>query len=165
VVPLHLTIFAAAARQCVPTLRRGLTGAHRILRSPLNELSLAIVPGRQMALLHGKFLRQTGPTDVLSFELDHDSRGRVVCGEIVVCSTLAKARARQLGHPLSHELLLYAIHGLLHLSAFDDRTDSAFAAMHAREDEILTRLGIGPVFAPRTRRLRLRNGVRKCRST
>jgi len=169
---LHLTIFATAARQCVPTLRRGLTGAHRILRSPLRDLSLAIVPGRQMALLHGEFLRRTGPTDVLTFELDHDARGRVVGGEIVVCSTLAKARARQLGHPLSHELLLYAIHGLLHLSAFDDRTDSAFAAMHAKEDEILTRLGIGPVFAPRNRRLRrdagrlrLRNGVRKCRSS
>jgi probable rRNA maturation factor len=176
---LQLTIFAAAARQCVPALRRGLTGAHRILRSPLNELSLAIVSGPQMALLHGKFLGRTGPTDVLTFELDHDARGRVLCGEIVVCSTLAKARARQLGHPLCHELLLYAIHGLLHLCAFDDRIDSAFAAMHAKEDEILTRLGIGPVFAPRNGRLRLhagrlrlhagrlrlRNGVRKCRST
>jgi probable rRNA maturation factor len=172
VAPLHLTIFAAAARPCVPAVRRGLTGAHRMLRSPLNELSLAIVPGRQMAVLHGKFLGQTGPTDVLSFELERDRRGRVISGEIVVCSTLAKARARQLGHPLSHELLLYAIHGLLHLSAFDDRTESGFAAMHAKEDEILTRLGIGPVFAPRigrhrlhAGRLGLRNGVRKCRST
>jgi probable rRNA maturation factor len=169
---LQLTIFAAAARQCVPALGRGLIDAHRMLRSPLRELSLAVVPGRQMAVLHKKFLHKTGPTDVLTFELEHERRGRAVSGEIVVCSTLAKARARQLGHPLSHELLLYAIHGLLHLSGFDDRTESAFAAMHAKEDEILTRLGIGPVFAPRSGRLglhagrlRLRNGVRKCRSS
>jgi probable rRNA maturation factor len=148
-VALELTIFAAAARQCVPALRRGLLQAHRILRSPLRELSLAIVPARRMARLNREFLGRSGPTDVLAFELDRDDRGRVVCGEIVVCSTIAAARARRLRHPLKNELLLYAIHGLLHLSAFDDRTDSAFAAMHAKEDEMLTRLGIGPVFAPR----------------
>jgi probable rRNA maturation factor len=178
-VALELTIFAAAARQCVPVLGRGLIDAHRMLRSSLNDLSLAVVAGRQMAVLHRRFLGQAGPTDVLSFELDHDRRGRVISGEIVVCSTIAQLRARERGQPLSHELLLYAIHGLLHLSGFDDRTESAFAAMHAKEDEILTRLGIGPVFAPRAGRLglgagrlglgagrhRLRNGVRKCRST
>lgn len=60
------------------------------------------------------------------------------------------ASARRLGHPMAHELLLYALHGLLHLSGFDDRTDSEFAAMHAREDEILTRLGVGPVFSQRS---------------
>ncbi len=117
-----------------------------MLRSPLKDLSLAIVPAKQMASLHRKFLGQSGPTDVLTFELDHDSRGRTIAGEIVICSTIAKTRFRRLSHPLAHELLLYAIHGLLHLCAFDDRTASTFAAMHAKEDEILTRIGIGPVF-------------------
>jgi len=35
----------------------------------------------------------------------------------------------------------------LHLCGFDDRTDRQFSRMHAMEDQILTRLGIGPVFA------------------
>jgi probable rRNA maturation factor len=142
-----------------------------MLRSPLSELSLAIVPGRQMAVLHKKFLHRTGATDVLTFELDRDRRGRVVGAEIVICSSIAKKRrvnaaAKRSGKSaLGHELLLYAIHGLLHLSGFDDRTETGFAAMHAKEDEILTRLGIGPVFAPRTGTFRLGNGVRKCRSS
>lgn len=110
-----------------------------------------------MSFLHRKFLGQSGPTDVLTFELEHDSTDRTVSGEIIVCSTIAKKRAAALAHPLAHELLLYAIHGLLHLSGFDDRTASAFVAMHAKEDEILTRIGIGPLFAPRT-------GGGKCRS-
>jgi hypothetical protein len=45
-------------------------------------------------------------------------------------------------------LLLYGLHGMLHLCGFDDRTERAFRAMHAKEDEILTRLGVGPVFRP-----------------
>jgi probable rRNA maturation factor len=158
---LQLTIFAAEARPCVPVLRRGILTAHKILRSPLTELSLAIVPARRMSSLHKKFLRQAGATDVLTFELDHDPRGRTIAGEIVICSTIAKIRARKLNHPLSHELLLYAIHGLLHLCAFDDRTASTFAAMHAKEDEILTRIGIGPVFASQAFP---RNGAGKCLS-
>lgn len=143
----QLTIFAAEARQCVPKLRRGILGAHKILRCPLREISLAILPAKDMATLHKEFLNQSGPTDVLTFEFDHDPRGRATSGEIVICSTVAKATARRLDHPLADELLLYAVHGLLHLSGFDDRTAGAFAAMHEKEDEILCRLGIGPVFS------------------
>ena len=128
-------------------MRRGILAAHKILRSPLKDLSIAIVAAKEMAALHKAYLRQAGPTDVLTFELEHDSRKRVTSGEIVICSSVAKERARGLGHSTQNELLLYAIHGLLHLSGFDDRTASAFAAMHAKEDQILTRLGIGPIFS------------------
>jgi probable rRNA maturation factor len=147
---LRLTIFAAEARQSVPTLRRQMHRAHKMLHSPLKEISLAIVPAKRMAALHKQFLNEPGPTDVLTFELEHDRRGRAIAGEIVICSTVAKARARSLRHPTAHELLLYALHGLLHLSGFDDKTATAFATMHAKEDEILTRLGVGSVFSPPT---------------
>jgi probable rRNA maturation factor len=154
-LPLDLTIFAAEARPCVPVVRHGIQGAYRILKPSLRALSLAILPAKRMSILHKRFLNHSGPTDVLTFELEHDPRGRPTSGEIVICSTVARVNAKKLGHPLSHELLLYALHGLLHLSGFDDRTASTFAAMHAKEDEILTRLGIGPVFA---------TGARKCPS-
>jgi probable rRNA maturation factor len=144
---LELTIFSASLKKCVPALRRGIVAAHEHLRSPIRELSVAIVPSSRIAQIHERFLDQRGPTDVLTFELEHNARGESISGEIVICSTIAKSRAKSLGHPVCHELLLYAVHGLLHLSGFDDRTAAAFAAMHAREDEILTRLGVGPVFA------------------
>jgi probable rRNA maturation factor len=149
--PLRLAIRADVAGRYVPVLRRGLRAAHAALRSPIVELSLAIVSGRQMATLHRRFLNRGGATDVLSFELDRDRRGRVIAGEIVICHSIARQRARRMGHPVSHELLLYGLHGLLHLSGFDDRTGSAFAAMHAREDQILAGLGFGPVFSRRSR--------------
>jgi probable rRNA maturation factor len=44
--------------------------------------------------------------------------------------------------------LLYSLHGMLHLCGFDDRTEPDFRRMHQTEDEILTRLGVGPVFQP-----------------
>jgi probable rRNA maturation factor len=97
--------------------------------------------------LHEEFMGVAGPTDVLTFELDHDARGRVVAGEVVVCVPYARREARRRGVAVEKELLLYALHGMLHLCGFDDRTDRDFAIMHRREDEILKKLGVGAVFA------------------
>ena len=100
-----------------------------------------------MAELHERFMGIAGPTDVLTFELEHDGRGRILSGEVVVCVPHALRAARQSGVEVKKEVLLYAIHGMLHLCGFDDRTARDFSAMHQREDEILRAIGVGDVFA------------------
>jgi probable rRNA maturation factor len=143
-----LSISAPGGARFVPFLRRNLRGAHRLLRPPLNELSLALVGDKRMALLHEQFMNVSGPTDVLTFPLDLDPRGRPLSGEVVVCVPEARRQAKERKVPVERELLLYALHGLLHLCGYDDRTGEDFRAMHRAEDQILTRLGVGPVFAP-----------------
>jgi len=144
-----LTIAPAAGKAHVPYLRRHLRAAHRLLKPPLAELSVALVGDRKMSDLHQQFMNIAGPTDVLTFPLDVDARGRPISGEVVVCVPEARRQGKERNVPLERELLLYALHGLLHLCGYDDRTDRSFRAMHRTEDEILTRLGVGPVFAPR----------------
>ena len=143
------TVGARYGAPHVPFLRRHLRAAHAILRPPLAELSVALVGDRTMSDLHQRFMNVRGPTDVLTFPLDTDAHGRVVAGEVVVCVPEARRRAKERKLPLERELLLYALHGLLHLCGYDDRTVRSFRAMHRAEDEILTRLGVGPVFAPK----------------
>jgi probable rRNA maturation factor len=101
-----------------------------------------------MAQLHQQFMNLPGPTDVLTFPLDEDEDGNVVAGEVVVCVPEARRRAREHGVAVERELLLYALHGMLHLCGYDDRTSRAFRTMHETEDRILTQLGVGPVFKP-----------------
>jgi rRNA maturation RNase YbeY len=143
-----LSISADAGRAYVPFVRRHLRAAHRLLRPALHELSVALVGDTQMSSLHERFMDIPGPTDVLTFPLDVDARGRPVAGEVVVCVPEARRRAKEHNVPVERELLLYALHGLLHLCGYDDRTGDDFRAMHRAEDQILTRLGVGPVFAP-----------------
>jgi probable rRNA maturation factor len=114
--------------------------------SSLKELSIALLGDPQMSELHHDFLGILGPTDVLTFELDTDSHGRVTSGEIAICVPEARRQARRRGGKIEREILLYAIHGMLHLAGFDDRTDRGFQLMHRREDQILIALGVGPVF-------------------
>lgn len=147
---LDLSVRARSGGIFVPFLRRMLPIAHAFLRPPLSELSIALVGEKRMAELHLQYLSIPGPTDVLTFELDHDSRGRVTAGEVVVCVPVAIKQARRRGIDPRREVLLYALHGMLHLCGFDDRTDRGFQQMHAQEDAILTRLGVGPVFRAST---------------
>lgn len=148
---LKLSVSVAARMRSAGLVRflgRHLRAAHRILRPALAELSVVLVDDRTMAGLHERFMNLAGPTDVLTFPIDEDARGRTLSGEVVVCVPEARRRARELGVAVDRELLLYALHGMLHLCGFDDRTASGFAAMHRTEDDILTRLGVGPVFEP-----------------
>jgi probable rRNA maturation factor len=144
----RLTISAVTGSRYAPFLRKHLRAAHRLVRPRLGELSVALVGDRRMSELHEQFMGVAGPTDVLTFPLDLDARGRPVSGEVIVCVPEARRQAKARKVPVERELLLYALHGLLHLCGYDDRTDASFRAMHRTEDEILTRLGVGPVFAP-----------------
>jgi probable rRNA maturation factor len=144
---LDLVINAQLGRAHVAFLRKHLRRAHLLLAPALEDLSLALVSDARMAELHQRFMSIAGPTDVLTFELEHDRGGNVTSGEVVVCVPEARRQARARGIELRMELLLYALHGMLHLCGFDDRTDRGFRTMHRREDDILTALGFGPVYA------------------
>jgi probable rRNA maturation factor len=144
---LDLSFHAAIGRQYVRFIRRHLTAAHQQLDSALTELSVALVGDARMSSLHKQFMNIAGPTDVLTFPLDLDHKNRVTSGEIVICVPEAIRQSKKIGTRVDHELLLYALHGMLHLCGYDDTTDAAFRQMHRMEDKILTQLGLGPIFA------------------
>jgi probable rRNA maturation factor len=158
---LDLSICASDGSEFIPFLRRNLIAAHRLIAPPLKQLSVALVTGAEMRRLHRKYLSQAGLTDVLTFELAHDSRGRVTEGEVIICPAAARSVVGSNKPDVGRELLLYALHGMLHLCAMDDRTDREFQIMHEREDQILIRLGIGAVFDAQRRAGRAKIAARR----
>lgn len=141
-----VNITARAGRAHAPFLRKMLRRAHVLLRSRLREVSVALVGDSQMSEIHKRFMNDPSPTDVLSFALEEDLRGNIIAGEIVINASEALRQSRQRGIAVQNELLLYALHGILHLKGYDDRTDSQYRAMHRLEDRILKELGVGAVF-------------------
>ena len=143
---LELEISAIRVGQpYVEFLRQHLYDAHRLLNPPLAELSVALVGDTRMSNLHKQFMDIEGPTDVLTFPLEYATRDMALSGEVVICFPEARRQAKARRIPLAHELLLYAVHGMLHLSGFDDQSPSDFREIHAMEDKILDALGLGPV--------------------
>ncbi len=91
------------------------------------NLSLAIVDDRTIQALNRRFLKHDEPTDVISFLLDQADG--IVDGQIVISADTAAASAKRYGWTAAAELLLYAVHGTLHLVGYDDRTARAQQSM------------------------------------
>jgi probable rRNA maturation factor len=106
------------------------------------EVSVAIVDDPTIHQLNAQFLNHDYPTDVLSFLLERS--GNSLDGEIVASADTAIRNAAEYGWSPADDLLLYIIHGALHLVGFDDTTDEAEAAMRQAEAEHLARFGLRP---------------------
>ena len=127
-------------------LRRVIQTAlvHHNVRSA--DIDLAIVDDAEIAHLHEAHLGQTGPTDVLTFDLRDSREADVVQGQIVLSIDTAEREATERGHAVEAETALYAVHGVLHLLGYDDRTEAEAAKMHELEDQLLEAAGIPGVF-------------------
>jgi probable rRNA maturation factor len=120
-------------------LRRAVRTVLRQARLQKARVSLALVDDRTIARLNRRFLGHRGPTDVLSFLLER-SPGYLE-GELVVGADVACRAAPRYGWSAQQELLLYVIHGALHLVGYDDAQPGERARMRRRERELLAQLG------------------------
>ncbi len=152
-IAMDLTVTARAGKPHAASLKRLLKKAIPLVPCAPDEISVVLVGDKLMSELHLRDLNIAGPTDVLTYEIDHDpATKRCVAGEVIVCVPEAARQAKRRNSTIANELLLYSLHGVLHLAGFDDRTERAFRKMHTMEDDILTQIGVGPVFSPTSER-------------
>ena len=69
--------------------------------------------------------------------------GAVMLGSIVICDAVAEEQAEEYGHSVERERSYLFLHGLLHLCGYDHVDESDRKLMRAKEEEILSCLGIG----------------------
>ncbi|MCK6458705.1 MAG: rRNA maturation RNase YbeY [Planctomycetes bacterium] len=116
---------------------------------PRRDVVVALVDDRTIAKLHGRYLGDWAPTDVLSFP--H--------GEIVASGDTARREALARGIDPLHELVLYVVHGALHLAGHRDKKAKDRARMRREERRVLQALGLPDVFGAPERGRRGRGPV------
>ncbi len=116
-----------------PLLRRlklALTALPRPLPGDLTEITFVLVSRAVMRRVHGEFLDDPTDTDVITFPY----------GEILICPAVAEEQAAAHGRRLEEEVLLYALHGLLHLAGFEDKTPRKAKVMAKSQEAFLERV-------------------------
>ena len=108
-------------------------------------LSVALVNDDEIARIHLDFLGVPGPTDVVSFPLEDEQDD--LLGEVVVSTDTAAREARKRKLTLDREVLLYVVHGILHLCGYDDVSRKDETLMRKRECEVLADWGLSPHYA------------------
>ena len=98
--------------------------------APLKELDsveISIIDDKQIAKVHGEFMNDPSPTDVITFDY----------GEILVSAETALSNSEELQVSLENEILLYIIHGMLHLGGYLDGSRADFKEMKSLQEMIL----------------------------
>jgi probable rRNA maturation factor len=118
------------------------------------EVTLVLVDDAEIHRINREYLQHDWPTDVISFSYVEDEpqggrvwprgTGRQLDGELVISVETAVRNAAQHDWSLHAELLLYCVHGLLHLCGYDDLTDDERPLMRHRERELLDLFGLSP---------------------
>jgi probable rRNA maturation factor len=121
------------------TIKRALANTLREEKYPPCELSVTLVDNKQIKQINRRYLKRNETTDVISFTLKgkEDNVQDKLLGEIVVSveKAVEEARIRQIAP--AQEILLYCIHGLLHLLGYDDLSPRARKQMNKRQTELL----------------------------
>jgi probable rRNA maturation factor len=101
-----------------------------------------------MKALNQRFLKRDHTTDVLAFDLGEDlilsaerpilkKKERRLQGEIIISATTAAANARRFATSVDYELILYVVHGILHLLGYDDHRPTDRKRMRSKEQEMM----------------------------
>lgn len=140
-------------------LRRCLTKAFKRLRvTDQGIIAVSFIDELLMRRLHGQFLHDRRPTDVLTFRYANGTRpqratpspphqeawwggspDREALGDILVSPSAAQRYAKQHGVLYRDELARYVVHGLLHWVGCDDKTPRQQRRMRALEDRLLAK--------------------------
>lgn len=122
----------------VDLLQRGVAFAVETAGILGGEIEIAVVDDARIHELNRRHLDHDWETDVISFPYELDNA--FVAGELIISWETACREAKETGWPALTELVLYAIHGSLHLVGMDDQTALQQAEMRRAERVVLERL-------------------------
>ena len=146
VVSAHGTLPAAFGMSRAAFLRAAeffaAMSRKRAGREPWREVAIHFVDDAASAGMNAEIMGHEGPTDVITQRYDPiPGEEPGLLGELFVNTDCAlREGLRRARWSPARELLLYAAHGIDHLSGADDSTEREYRAMRRRELSWLSRL-------------------------
>lgn len=107
------------------------------------EIGIRVTEDAEIQHVNRTHLQHDYPTDVISFGYLHQPPR--VEGELVVSAETAARTAVDLCWIAANELILYVVHGTLHLCGMDDQQPEARIEMRQAEMSVMQKLGIAMV--------------------
>jgi probable rRNA maturation factor len=103
-----------------------------LIDDPNSHLGIVLVDDAAIAKLNAQYHAVPGPTDVLSFDYGEG------WGELIISVECAIRQAKRFRTTPMRELVLYVIHGILHLHGYDDQTPKDRRRMRAAERRLMS---------------------------
>jgi len=125
----------------LPQIKRAVKVILKEKNISQGELSLVFVTGERIKSFNKKFLHRNYSTDVLAFERQGKRKQGEIRGDIVISIDTARKNAQRFKTSLAYEIVLYVVHGILHLLGFDDHKPTDIKKMRREEQKLMNHLG------------------------
>jgi len=99
-------------------------------------VSLVFCDNKFIKKINKKYLGKNSPTDVISFPLN-DTFNPNYLGEVIISVEEALSNSRIYNTSFDYEIVLYMVHGILHLLGYKDYTKMERERMGKKQKEIL----------------------------
>ncbi len=103
------------------------------------EISVVLCDDPFIQTLNAQWRGKDKPTDVLSFAQEDDP---ALLGDIVISLPAAARQAAAAGWPLENEVVLLAVHGLLHLLGYEDDSEAGAWEMQGRTEAVFRAISV-----------------------
>lgn len=94
-------------------------------------VGIVFLSNKEIGKLNKKYLKSNRPTDVIAFNYSQNN-----C-DLAISLEMAKENAEIYKTPFKKELMLYVIHGLLHVFGYNDDTLKNKKRMFKKQEEML----------------------------
>jgi probable rRNA maturation factor len=121
-------------------IRNAVRAAARLRGFQDGKIGVMVTDDPTIHEINFRHLEHDYPTDVISFTYGRGDE--TVEGELVVSLCTARQSAASLGWDWQSELILYVVHGTLHICGLEDTTEEQRREMRLAEAAVLSRLGI-----------------------
>ena len=149
---VHATSLIASFPPTPRALSRlfNLLDTHPREKIPPGALSIAFLDDATLCQLHQQYFDDPTPTDVITFPADpaDSAAGPPHAGEICISIPQARRAAPLHGNTTAQEILLYLVHGWLHLAGHTDHTPATRRTMRDAEQDALALLRNARFRAP-----------------
>jgi probable rRNA maturation factor len=120
-------------------LQRYLKEISSLIGISSSRISVTFCDNKLIRGLNKKFFKRYSPTDVISFPLN-DNFDPYYLGEVVVSVEEALNLSKKYKKTWQEELILYIVHGILHLVGYSDRTNKKRRIMERKQKSIMEKL-------------------------
>jgi probable rRNA maturation factor len=103
------------------------------------EIELVYVDETEIIEINNKYLDHDYVTDIITFRYDEPDN-QAIEGTLYCCAPRITEQSREFGTDVESEFLRVFIHGLIHLSGYDDKTDEEKSIMTDLENYYLEQL-------------------------
>ncbi|MFH1707716.1 MAG: rRNA maturation RNase YbeY [Planctomycetota bacterium] len=143
-----MSVVFTAASGALPARHRFQPVMRRFYRefgiAPARKVTVVVENDAGIRAWNRAYFKRNTRTDVISVTIDEEIDGEPVWGELYVSSQTARREAARRGIAWHDELLLYVVHGLLHLAGHVDTTAAGRRRMWRRQREFLAACGYDP---------------------